>query len=103
MYFLLTKKDLPELPVCSHENISYVDNLTQTVGSKNKTDLQIYIQTLYELTVGYFNSNLLAINSTKTEILNVTYGDEEEQDLYIMTEEGEIMVYLNKRRLFKTH
>ena len=57
----------------SHKAVAYVDNLTQIVGNKNVMLLQEFIQEIYDTTVSYFKSNLLAINCPKTEIIMVPY------------------------------
>ena len=61
------------------------------VGNKNVMLLQEFIQEIYDTTVSYFKSNLLAINCPKTEIMMVPYGDEEITDVFIMNDDGEII------------
>ena len=53
--------------------------------------LQEFIQEVYDTTVCYFETNLLSINSSKTELLSVPYGNEENPDVFVMTQEGNII------------
>ena len=75
----------------SHETVAYVDDLTQVVGNKNRMILQEFIQEVYDTTVCYFETNLLSINSSKTELLSVPYGNEENPNVFVMTQEGNII------------
>ena len=74
-----------------HDSTVYVDDLSQIIAAKNHLDLQEETQKVYEATVGYFKANLLAINATKTEILFVPAGNEDNEEVYLMTEEGEVI------------
>ena len=74
-----------------HDSTVYVDDLSQIIAAKNHLDLQEETQKVYEATVDYFKANLLAINATKTEILFVPAGNEDNEEVYLMTEEGEVI------------
>ena len=95
--FNTTKK--PEVPDCNHENIVFVDDLSQTIGDKHILNLQHYIQELYETTVRYFTVNRLSINCSKTEILLVPYGGKDDTKLYIITKDGEKIESKNEVKL----
>ena len=91
LYRTLTNEQIPEIPTNSQENVTFVDDLSQVVGINNRLELQMFIQILYELTVRYFSTNMLSINCTKTEVLTVPYKSEDDDELVIMTSEGEFI------------
>ena len=71
LFEMLTKVQRPEIPECSHENVIFVDDLSQTIGNKSLTELKVFFQILYEITVRYIKINILANNCSKTEVLSV--------------------------------
>ena len=85
MYEMLNKVEKPENPESTYDNVVFVDHLSQTIGDKIVLQLQQNIQSLYETTVRYFMINRLSMNSSKTEVLFVPYGNEEAPKVYLMT------------------
>ena len=75
----------------NHNSISYVDDLSQITANKSFMTLQIYIQTVYEVTIKFFSTNLLAVNPEKTEILVVPPKGEQQMKAYIMTVNGDLI------------
>merc|ERR1711954_277342 len=72
--------------------VSYVDDLSQILGHKNEMRLQSYIQTTYEVSVKYFQMNLLSINSDKTELMVIPPRGVTPPKMYILTDAGDFIV-----------
>ena len=49
--------------------ISYVDNSTNLISSKNVTDLNLYINSFYKLLESYYKINFFKLNADKTTLL----------------------------------
>ena len=73
--------------------------MSQIVANKNKMLLQTFIQQMYKITVLYFERNQLSINASKTEIFLVPYGNENDDNMFIMTKDGEIVKYQNQVKI----
>ena len=53
--------------------------------------LQSYIQTTYEVSVKYFQMNLLSINSDKTELMVIPPSGGTPPEMYILTDSGDFI------------
>ena len=90
---------IKEAEETKHESVGYVDDLSQVIANSNMMSLQIYIQTTYETSVKYFETNLLAINERKTELMIVPPRNEDDKEAYIMTDEGDIITSVNQVKI----
>ena len=91
LYKTLMETERPGMFGKTQSNMAKFDNLSQLVVKENAVQLQTYTQKLYETTVEYFTTNLLSINTTKTEILTFLKNKDKDLEIFIMTSEGKII------------
>ena len=103
LFSILDRNPLPELPNHSQENVAFVDDLSQVVGLDNMMELQLITQTLYELSIKYFLANILAINCSKTEVLAVPYKPDENEELVLMSNDGEFIAAKHEVKILGIH
>ena len=88
----ITDTELDTFEDTEQTAVSYVDDLSQILGHKNEMILQSYIQTTYEVSVKYFQMNLLSINSDKTELMVIPPRGVTPPKMYILTDAGDFIV-----------
>ena len=93
------EEHIDEADETNHDSVSYVDDLSQLMANKSMLSLQTYIQKAYETSVEYFETNLLAINESKTELLIIPPRSEEDEEAYIMTGKGEVIASQNQIKI----
>ena len=68
MYTKITDKQTKIYTDIEHDRISFIDDTTNIVSSKNHDSLQCYLTDFHILLSKFYESNMLKINHDKTQM-----------------------------------